>query len=228
MSVAEVRALLPDSVLKLVCTNGVDVANITHLGRGPNAAQKLALLWTDRCAARWGVSRTHTEYDHRLDYRITKHTRLDELDALCDPTTTSRPTTGGHSFPAPADDPWSHPPTPATPTTWSRRVASNPNSSRTPADGAVSQRPRPRRTSATPDTATAAPTIVTTMGVAPLSCCREGGAAAVVERGSSRAPIAVQVHVYASSSARTTTPMISRNDPPQIINSDSLGFGPPR
>ena len=39
------RELLGDAVLKLVITNGVDVANVTHLGRGPTIAQKIALLW---------------------------------------------------------------------------------------------------------------------------------------------------------------------------------------
>jgi hypothetical protein len=29
------RRLLGESILKLVITNGVDVANVTHLGRGP-------------------------------------------------------------------------------------------------------------------------------------------------------------------------------------------------
>jgi hypothetical protein len=40
------RDLLGDAIVKLVITNGVDVANITHLGRGPTTAQKIALMWT--------------------------------------------------------------------------------------------------------------------------------------------------------------------------------------
>jgi hypothetical protein len=35
-----------DVVLKLVLTQGVDVAHVTHLGRGPSAAQRVALLWS--------------------------------------------------------------------------------------------------------------------------------------------------------------------------------------
>ena len=31
--------------LKLVITKGVDVANVVNLGRGPTAAQRVALLW---------------------------------------------------------------------------------------------------------------------------------------------------------------------------------------
>jgi BarA-like signal transduction histidine kinase len=38
------RDLLGESIVKLVITNGVDVANVTHLGRGPTAAQRIALL----------------------------------------------------------------------------------------------------------------------------------------------------------------------------------------
>ncbi len=42
--VATARALLGDAILKLVLTQGVDVRNVTSLGRGPSAAQKVALL----------------------------------------------------------------------------------------------------------------------------------------------------------------------------------------
>ncbi|HEV3227636.1 MAG TPA: hypothetical protein VGZ52_12400, partial [Acidimicrobiales bacterium] len=44
ISVAAAREMLGESVLKLVITRGVDVVNVTHLGRGPNTAQKVALL----------------------------------------------------------------------------------------------------------------------------------------------------------------------------------------
>ena len=37
------RELLGDAVLKLVITKGVDVANVTHLGRSPTVAQQVAL-----------------------------------------------------------------------------------------------------------------------------------------------------------------------------------------
>ena len=38
------RDLLGDAILKLVITKGVDVANVTHLGRSPTVAQRVALL----------------------------------------------------------------------------------------------------------------------------------------------------------------------------------------
>ncbi|HMC72204.1 MAG TPA: hypothetical protein VKJ07_23805, partial [Mycobacteriales bacterium] len=40
--VSTARELLGDSILKLVITKGVDVLHVTHLGRGPNAAQRVA------------------------------------------------------------------------------------------------------------------------------------------------------------------------------------------
>jgi hypothetical protein len=82
--VERARHLLGEAVLKLVITKGVDVLNVTSLGRGPTAAQKVALAWLMPTCTAEGCSRTHTEYDHRVDFRDTHHTRLDELDPLCD------------------------------------------------------------------------------------------------------------------------------------------------
>ena len=77
--VAAVRDLLGDSILKLVITNGAGVANVTHLGRGPSAAQKTALLWTDRTFTVAGCNRIpRLQADHQLDHQYTKHTRLDD------------------------------------------------------------------------------------------------------------------------------------------------------
>jgi hypothetical protein len=85
--VATARALLGDAVLKLVLTQGVDVRNVTSLGRGPTAAQKVALLWEQpTCAVEHCGRRARLEADHAhgAEYARTKHTRLDELDRLCD------------------------------------------------------------------------------------------------------------------------------------------------
>jgi hypothetical protein len=83
--VTTARKLLGDSVLKLVLTKGVDVANVTHLGRSPTVAQQVALWWrSPECTAE-GCTRTRRlENDHRIDWVETQHTRLDELDPLCD------------------------------------------------------------------------------------------------------------------------------------------------
>jgi hypothetical protein len=77
------RALMGDAVLKLVLTRGSDVANLTHLGRGPSAAQRVALLWAQTGCTVEGCHRTRVEIDHRVPWAETRHTRLDELDALC-------------------------------------------------------------------------------------------------------------------------------------------------
>jgi len=88
ISVTAARDMLGESILKLVITKGVDVLNVTHLGRGPNTAQKIALLWQTPMCAREGCNRrARIEYDHRdgAEYCKTRHTRLDELDPLCHP-----------------------------------------------------------------------------------------------------------------------------------------------
>lgn len=77
------RRLLGDSVLKLVITKGVDVLNVTHLGRGPTAAQRIALLWASPRCTTEGCHRTRVEIDHRIPWAETHHTRLDQLDPLC-------------------------------------------------------------------------------------------------------------------------------------------------
>ncbi|MEY2402575.1 MAG: hypothetical protein QOD38_126 [Acidimicrobiaceae bacterium] len=88
ISVDTAREMLGESIVKLVITKGVDVLNVTHLGRGPNIAQKIALLWQQPVCLREGCNRSaRLEYNHAYDaeYRRTKHTRLDETEPLCDP-----------------------------------------------------------------------------------------------------------------------------------------------
>lgn len=79
------RDLLGDAILKVVITHGVDVLNVTSLGRGPTAAMRTALLWTSPTCTVEGCSRTIVEHDHRTgaEFKDTRHTRLDELDPLC-------------------------------------------------------------------------------------------------------------------------------------------------
>jgi hypothetical protein len=82
-----IRQLLGDAVLKLVLTAGSGVRNVTSLGRGPTAAMKVALLWeqptcsVERCGRRARLEADHTS---GAEYVKTRHTRLDELDRLCD------------------------------------------------------------------------------------------------------------------------------------------------
>jgi Domain of unknown function (DUF222) len=77
------RDLLGDAIIKLIITRGVDVLNVTHLGRGPTAAQRAALLWTNPTCTVQGCHRSRVEVDHRDPWANTHHTRLDELDPLC-------------------------------------------------------------------------------------------------------------------------------------------------
>jgi hypothetical protein len=78
------RALLGESVLKLVITKGVDVLHVTHLGRGPSAAQRAALAWTSPICIVAGCTRTRLEFDHRTPWAVVRETRLENLDGACD------------------------------------------------------------------------------------------------------------------------------------------------
>jgi hypothetical protein len=79
------RDLLGDAVLKLVITKGVDVANVTHLGRAPTVAQKVALWWQTPQCTRLDCTRVRrVEFDHRTEWHKTHHTRVDDCDGLCE------------------------------------------------------------------------------------------------------------------------------------------------
>ena len=83
--VSVARRLLGESVLKLVITRGVDVANVTHLGRGPTVAQKMALLWSSPGCCVTGCARmAGIEHDHTRDWTETRHTVLGELRRVCE------------------------------------------------------------------------------------------------------------------------------------------------
>ena len=82
--VATARDLLGDSILRLVITRGRDVATVVHLGRGPSAAQKIALLWSQPMCSREGCPhRARLQYDHRTPWPKCHNTTIDNLDALC-------------------------------------------------------------------------------------------------------------------------------------------------
>jgi hypothetical protein len=78
------RDMLGESILKLVVTKGVDVVNVVHLGRGPTAAQKIALVWSrPRCTNQACGRMFHLEIDHRDAWANCHETVLDNLDPLC-------------------------------------------------------------------------------------------------------------------------------------------------
>ena len=79
------KRLLGEAVLKLIITNGVHVAHVTSLTRGPTQAMRYAHLWTSPTCSVEGCSRTIIEYDHvyGAEYKHTRHTRLDETAPVC-------------------------------------------------------------------------------------------------------------------------------------------------
>jgi hypothetical protein len=80
------RDLLGDAVLHLVVTRGVDVVNVTHLGRGPTAAQRIALLWnTPACTNKQCSNTVAIQHDHRVPWTEVHETTLDNIDRLCPP-----------------------------------------------------------------------------------------------------------------------------------------------
>jgi hypothetical protein len=81
--VSRARELLGDAVIKLIATRGQQVANVTHYGRKPNAAQRMALLWSTPTCSVAGCDHSIVEIDHRNDWHTTHRTRLEDLDPLC-------------------------------------------------------------------------------------------------------------------------------------------------
>ena len=82
VSVPVIRRLLSDAVLALVITRGVDVLNVTHLGRQVTAHQRTALEQRGyRCEV--CGSTHHLDIDHNEGWALTRDTRLEDLSWLC-------------------------------------------------------------------------------------------------------------------------------------------------
>jgi hypothetical protein len=81
--VSRARELLGDAVIKLIATRGQQVANVTHYGRKPSTAQRMALLWNTPSCSVAGCNHSIVEIDHRNDWHTTHRTRLEDLDPLC-------------------------------------------------------------------------------------------------------------------------------------------------
>jgi hypothetical protein len=76
--------LLGEAVLKMVITNGVDVLNVTHLGRAATMAQKVALCWRSPESDAQGCTYTQRlEIDHDTGWAKTHTTRVDDSNCLC-------------------------------------------------------------------------------------------------------------------------------------------------
>ncbi len=72
-----------EAFVALVLTEGEEVRSVLHLGRRPTARQLSALQWLFPTCSVTGCSAARVQWDHRVDWRETRHTVLDELDGLC-------------------------------------------------------------------------------------------------------------------------------------------------
>ena len=84
VSIEALRELLPQAAIDLILTDGVDVFNVTHVGRRANAKQQVVLDWFGgQCSRRGCTATRHLQVDHRIDWATIKITELRNLDWLC-------------------------------------------------------------------------------------------------------------------------------------------------
>jgi hypothetical protein len=84
VSVDAARRLLGDSALSIVIKNGVDVMNVTHVGRNLNAWQQTVVEWWGlRCEVKGCDCTDFVDVHHLFEYMRSGHTRLDELRVYC-------------------------------------------------------------------------------------------------------------------------------------------------
>ena len=84
VSVSAIRAMLADAFVSVVFRKGVDVRNVTHLGRQVTAHQRTALEARGyRCEVEGCGATHHLEIDHVTGWTLTKTTRLEDLAWLC-------------------------------------------------------------------------------------------------------------------------------------------------
>ncbi len=83
--VSSVRALMDDAFLAAVIKDGHDVSTVAHLGRQPNTYQQTAMQAQGiECSTLGCPNRARLERDHRIPYRVSRHTTLAELDWSCE------------------------------------------------------------------------------------------------------------------------------------------------
>lgn len=73
-----------EALAAAIATRGTDITTLVHRGRRPNAAQRSALQWrSPECAVVGCPNLIRLEVDHVVEWRLTHHTTLDELEHLC-------------------------------------------------------------------------------------------------------------------------------------------------
>jgi polyhydroxyalkanoate synthesis regulator phasin len=82
VSVSAVRALLSDAFLAVVIRDGVDVLNVTHLGRQVTATQRTAMEARGAACEVCG-GRHLLDIDHNEGWTLTHDTRVEDLSWLC-------------------------------------------------------------------------------------------------------------------------------------------------
>ena len=76
-------ALLGSEALNRLVERGIAVRQHIHPGRGPSAAQRIALAWADTTCRVAGCPNQRVEIDHRDPWAARRVTELDNLDPLC-------------------------------------------------------------------------------------------------------------------------------------------------
>ncbi len=83
---AALREWFPQAAIDLIITKGVNVFNVTHLGRNVNARQQTVMDWLGEQCTRLGCPATRKlQIDHRVDWHKIHITELHNLDKLCIP-----------------------------------------------------------------------------------------------------------------------------------------------
>jgi hypothetical protein len=77
------RHLLGEAILHLILTKGTAVGSTVNIKRGPNTAQRMALLWRSPTCSITGCTNPRVEIDHTPDWADTHRTVLDELEPKC-------------------------------------------------------------------------------------------------------------------------------------------------
>lgn len=101
VSLAAVKALIPDAHLAYVFRDGVDIKSVVHLGRQATAHQRTALLARGYVCEVPHCNAAHLlEIDHTRDWAFSHHTVIDELGWFCMPHHSDK-TTRGHRLEGP-------------------------------------------------------------------------------------------------------------------------------